>query len=286
MSNVSNRILIGHKKPQRRIAAYKGYKSGFVDFYGNQVEAITGYTKEDFKTLKWIDIILDEDKNAAKEAFIRALKTDKVYTREYRIRAKDGSIIWIQEFSEILMTPEGEVDCVVGAIMDITEDKKQEEIIRRHARLTGKYLIFNSSNVCYGLPIDAVREVVSAMPATPIPEASPFMEGVINLRGKVIPIVNLQKFFGRSEKTSSEHACIIIAEGELENEHLVIGIYVDAVMGVIHIRGEDIDDMPKAIEQYHIDYTTGIAKTEQGLVIILNLKRLLQSERLNLLKSS
>lgn len=271
---------------QRRIAAYKGYKNGFAEFYGNQIETITGYSKEDFKSIRWVDLILEEDKGAAKEAFVKALKTDKVYTREYRIRTKQGSVVWLQEFSEIVMDENGEVECVVGAIMDVTEDKRQEEIAKRHARLTGKYLVFRSFDVNYGLSIDNVREVIMPISTTPIPEAPYFVEGVINLRGRIVPVMSLHKFFGHGDKVSSEHACIIIVEVLLDTEHLVIGIHVDAVTGVIHLKGEDIDDLPKALERHQVDYALGIAKTDHELIIILNIGKLCRSGRLNFLKAS
>ncbi|MGC8718660.1 MAG: chemotaxis protein CheW [Thermodesulforhabdaceae bacterium] len=278
---------IEHKnKTYRRIAAYKGYKNGFAEFYGNQIEVITGYTKEEFKTIRWTDLILEEDKKSAKEAFVKALKTDKVYTREYRIRAKDGSIVWLQEFSEIVLDQNGEIDCVVGALMDVTEEKKIEEIIKRHERLTGKYLIFRSSDITYGLSIDRVKEVITPIPATPVPETSDFMEGVINLRGKVIPVMNLRKFFGQEGEIASDQACIIIVEIPFNGEHLLLGIHVDNVTGVIHIRGEDIDDIPQALQRHNIEYAIGIAKTDQGLVIILSMERLCRSSKLSFLRAS
>ncbi len=78
--------------------AYKGYKDGSVEFFGDNVHAMTGFSKEVFnsKQMKWTDIALEEDKASMLEAFKNALKSDKTYMREYRIKKKDQTIIWIQ----------------------------------------------------------------------------------------------------------------------------------------------------------------------------------------------
>jgi purine-binding chemotaxis protein CheW len=262
----------------QRVAAYKGYKNGFADFYGYQIEAITGYTKEELKSIRWVDLIYDEDKASAKEAFVKALKGNKVYVREYRVRTKHGDLVWVREFSEIVLNELGDVDYVVGALMDVTEEKKQEEIKKRHARFTGKYLIFRSSESIYGLSIDTVKEVITAMPATQVPETPDFVEGVINLRGKVIPVISLGKVLGTEEDVSSENSCIIIAETKVQEDRALVGIHVDEFMGVLYLRGEEIEDVPGIIYQHCANYALGIAKTDRGLVIILTVEKLLGSD--------
>ena len=268
----------------QRVAAYKGYKNGFADFYGYQIEAITGYTKEELKSIKWIDLIYDEDKASAREAFVKALKGNKVYVREYRVRTKHGGLVWVREFSEIILNELGDVDYVVGALMDVTEEKKQEEIRKRHARFTGKYLIFKTSESIFGLSIDTVKEVIIAMPVTPMPETPNFVEGVINLRGKVIPVISLGKILGIEEVVSSENSCIIIAEVKIQEDQTIVGIHVDEVMGVLYLRGEEIEDVPGILYQHCANYALGIAKTDRGLVVILTVEKLLGSDLTGLSK--
>ena len=274
----------GSAESYQRVAAYKGYKNGFADFYGYQIEAITGYSKEELKSIKWVELIHDEDKAFAREAFIKALKGNKVYVREYRIRTKRGDLVWVREFSEIVLNELGEVDYVVGALMDVTEEKKQEEVKKRHARFTGKYLIFRSSESIYGLSIDTVKEVITAMPATQVPETPDFVEGVINLRGKVIPVISLGKILGTEEGVSSENSCIIIAETKIQEDRALVGFHVDEVMGVLYLRGEEIEDVPDIIYQHCANYAMGIAKTDRGLVIILTVDKLLGSDLAGLSK--
>ncbi|MEJ5300260.1 MAG: chemotaxis protein CheW [Thermodesulforhabdaceae bacterium] len=263
----------------QRVAAYKGYKNGFADFYGYQIEVITGYTKDELKSIRWVDLIYEEDKTSAKEAFVKALKGNKVYVRDYRVRTKHGNLVWLREFSEIVMNELGDVDYVVGALMDITEEKKQEEIKKRHARFTGKYLIFRSAESTYGLSIGAVREVITAMPVTKVPEMPDFVEGVINLRGKVIPVISLVEFLGEEGKiTALENSCIIIAETKAQEGRVLVGLHVDEVMGVLYIKGEEIEDVPQLVSCHCLNYALGIAKTDRGLVIILTVENLLGSD--------
>jgi PAS domain S-box-containing protein len=108
---------------------FQGYGDWSVDFFDNKIEILSGYTKEEFdsRKIKCCDLILPEDLNNAHRIFIEALKTDKSYVREYRIRKKDGSISWIQAMGRIFCDAAGKVDHISGAFFDITERKQAEE---------------------------------------------------------------------------------------------------------------------------------------------------------------
>jgi PAS domain S-box-containing protein/putative nucleotidyltransferase with HDIG domain len=111
---------------------FTGYADGAVDFFNHRVEAITGYPRPSFdsRQLTWLDIVLPEDLEEAKRAFIQALKGNKAYVREYRIRSKDGKVIWIQERSQIILTPDGSIDHIGGVFFDITARKEMEAMLR------------------------------------------------------------------------------------------------------------------------------------------------------------
>lgn len=115
---------------------FKGYADYTLDFFDPRIEAMTGHLKEEFNSrrLKWSDLIVEEDLPEAKAIFIQALKSDKAYVREYRIRHKTGGILWIQERSQIICTPEGRIDYVSGVFFDITERKQHEEAVRESER--------------------------------------------------------------------------------------------------------------------------------------------------------
>ena len=110
---------------------YKGYKDWSVEFFDRKIELLTGYDVDEFNSgrIKWSDIIDKEDLETARESFIQALKTDKSYVREYRIKSKAGNIHWIQERGQIVCDNKGKIAYVNGIFFDITERKEAEEHI-------------------------------------------------------------------------------------------------------------------------------------------------------------
>jgi PAS domain S-box-containing protein len=115
---------------------YKGYKDWSVEFFDRKIKSLTGYDVNEFNTrkMKWSDIIVEEDVEAAREHFIKALKTDKSYLREYRIRSKTGDIRWIQARGQIVCDNKGDVEYVTGVFYDITRHKKAEDELRKSER--------------------------------------------------------------------------------------------------------------------------------------------------------
>ena len=111
---------------------YKGYKDWSADFVDEKIKALTGYSMKEFNSrrMKWSDLIFEEDLAGVKESFIKALKDDKSYTREYRIKTKWETILWIQERAMILCDQTGEIDYVSGVFFDTTEQKKAQEALR------------------------------------------------------------------------------------------------------------------------------------------------------------
>lgn len=108
---------------------YKGFKDWSVEFTDNKVKMLTGYSYEEFnlKKLKWSDIILKEDIEAAKESFIIALKNRDSFSREYRIKTRSGEILWIQDRGQITYDKRGDVKYTIGTFFDISDRKNIEE---------------------------------------------------------------------------------------------------------------------------------------------------------------
>ena len=107
---------------------FKGYPDGTIDFFDNKIEVLTGYPKRDFlsRKIKWTDLILEEDRPGVRETFIHSLHGNRQYIREYRIRKKNGDIVWLQASSQIICDDSGRIDFISGAILNITERKKAE----------------------------------------------------------------------------------------------------------------------------------------------------------------
>jgi len=116
---------------------YKGYPDWSVEFFDSKIEQITGYGADKFnsKELKWKDVVLHEDFESARETFITALKTDKSYVREYRIKSKEGGIHWIQERGHIVCNDEGRIEYVSGVFFDITDNKEDQEKLRKNEEM-------------------------------------------------------------------------------------------------------------------------------------------------------
>jgi len=115
---------------------YKGYKDWSVEFFDGKIELLTGYDADEFKArkMKWSDIIVEEDLEAAKEHFINAIDRGESYLREYRIRSKTGDIHWIQERGQILCDDNGDIKYVTGVFFNITHHKQAEDKLKKSER--------------------------------------------------------------------------------------------------------------------------------------------------------
>lgn len=269
------------------ILTYKGYADGSAEFYGASVERVTGYTPAEFVSDRslWPKLVHPDDASNNKSVFIKALKGSKVYTREYRIIDKKGDLHWLKEFSQIILDDKGRIDFVIGSALDITQMKKEEELRAKRERLTGKYQFFSLHDQEYGIGIIKVREIIKTIPITPIPQAPYFMKGVINLRGKIIPIIDLRMKLGFPEVLPSDHSCIIIVEVKHNDSYLVMGTMVDSVSEVMTVNSVDIEDPPLVISGY-IDYVLGMAKIGGGVRILIDIDKLLDSIDIDLKAAS
>jgi len=269
-------------------AAYKGYKDGTVNFIGNQVEILTGYSKDVFnsKEKKWLDIVIEEDMVSMQKIFINALKSDKNYMRKYRVRKKTGDVIWIQEWGQIVCDDQDEIEYVTGILLDITEQKKIEEANLKAEALTGKYLIFNIDNAEYGISISKIKEIIGVMPITQIPQTPSIIKGVINLRGKVIPVIDLRLRFGMEEKAYQDQTCIIVVEIDGNDGQVIVGIVVDTVSEVKYVKGNDIEDKPIGLQFDVDDIILGMVKINESVMIILEIDRLFIDEEIRWIKQS
>ena len=144
----------------------------------------------------------------------------------------------------------------------------------------GKYLTFTLANEEYGIGILKIKEIIGMMPITSVPQTPEFVKGVINLRGKVIPVVDLRLRFGMEAMDYTERTCIIVVEIEGESGTVMIGIVVDAVSEVLNIKAEDIEDTPTFGTRLNTDYILGMAKMEGGVKILLDIDRVLSAEEI------
>ena len=139
----------------------------------------------------------------------------------------------------------------------------------------GKYLTFSLAGEEYGIGIRKVKEIIGMMAITRIPQAPRYMKGVINLRGKVIPVVDLRLRFGLEEGQYTEKTCIIVVEVARNGSKLPIGIIVDSVSEVLNIHGGDIEGTPDFGSRLDRRCILGLAKLGSGVKILLDIDRVL-----------
>ena len=144
----------------------------------------------------------------------------------------------------------------------------------------GKYLTFALAEEEYGIGILKIREIIGIMPITSVPRTPEFVKGVINLRGKVIPIIDLRLRFGMKPMEYTDRTCIIVVEINAQDVTIQIGAIVDTVSEVLNIKAEDIEDTPGFGTSLDTEYILGMAKVSGGVKILLDIDRVLNSEEI------
>ncbi len=150
----------------------------------------------------------------------------------------------------------------------------------------GKYLTFSLAGEEYGIGIKKVKEIIGTMPIRSIPQTPSHLKGVINLRGKVIPVVELRLKFGISSTAYTERTCIVVVEIHQGDMKALTGIVVDEVSEVMNIKAADIEETPAFGESASIDYVLGMAKMGSGIKILLDIDKVLNADTAERLRAS
>jgi len=147
----------------------------------------------------------------------------------------------------------------------------------------GKYLTFKLAEEDYGISLLKVREIIGMMPITSVPRTPEFVKGVINLRGKVIPVTDLRLRFGMPESAYTERTCIIVVEILATAGTVQMGIVVDAVTEVLPVREEEIEPAPEFGASVDTRYILGMANMEGAVKILLDIDRVLTADEIDAL---
>ena len=144
----------------------------------------------------------------------------------------------------------------------------------------GKYLTFSLADEEYGIGILKIKEIIGMMHITTVPQTPEFIKGVVNLRGKVIPVIDLRLRFGIEAIDYNELTCIIVVEVEGKVSTIQIGIVVDTVSEVLNVNADAIEDTPAFGTSLNTDYILGMAKMEGGVKILLDIDRVLNTDEI------
>jgi purine-binding chemotaxis protein CheW len=150
----------------------------------------------------------------------------------------------------------------------------------------GKFLTFLMANEKYGLEILKVREIMGMMDVTSIPTTPAFIRGVINLRGKVIPVVDLRLKFGIEAKEDTQRTCIIVVHLTHTAQEMTMGIIVDEVSDVLDIDRNQIEPPPSFGANIKTDFILGMGKVDQKVMTMLDIDRVLTEQEVALIESS
>ena len=151
---------------------------------------------------------------------------------------------------------------------------KEDKVAQNGDIEGGKFLTFKLHGEEYGLEILKVREIIGVMEITNVPQTPGYVKGVINLRGKVIPVVDLRLKFGFEETEYDSETCIIV----VDVEEVLMGIVVDTVSEVVNIDGEEIEPSPSFGGSAKADFILGMGKVNESVKILLDIDKVLTSD--------
>ena len=146
---------------------------------------------------------------------------------------------------------------------------------------TRQYLTFRLRNEIFAIDVAKVREVLDLTTITAIPRTPEFMSGVINLRGSVVPVVDLRLCFEMSKTENTRNTCIVVVEVQLDGEATVIGALADSVEEVIDLEPEHIQPPPRIGTQIRTDFIKGMGKRDTQLIMILDIDRVFSVDELS-----
>lgn len=145
---------------------------------------------------------------------------------------------------------------------------------------TTQYLTFRLEDEVFALDISQVREVLDFTAITKVPRTPEFMRGVINLRGSVVPVVDMRLKFGMSRTEQTVNTCIIIVEINIENERLILGALADSVQEVIELGPGQIEPAPRIGTKLNTEFIKGMGKRDEQFIIILDIDRIFSMDDL------
>ena len=148
------------------------------------------------------------------------------------------------------------------------------------AAKAGKYLTFKLGAEEYGLEILKVQEIIKMMDITRVPRTPAFVRGVINLRGKVIPVVDLRLKFCMESRENTDKTCVIVVQVSQENGSVTMGTLVDEVSEVLDINGEQIEPSPEFGTSVNTDFILGMGKVAKKVIMLLDIDKVLSSGEL------
>lgn len=176
------------------------------------------------------------------------------------------------------------------AISDTKAPKTMTTLIDKKSgstNATGKYLTFKLGIESYGIDVLKVREIIRHLDVTTVPQMPDYIRGVINLRGKIVPVMDLRRRFEFSQVTDTDQTCIIVVQLALPGcPATAMGMVVDGVEEVVNLNTGDIEATPNFGGQIATDYILGMAKVKGAVKVLLDIDRVVRADSLAQLQLS
>ncbi len=151
---------------------------------------------------------------------------------------------------------------------------------------TVQYLAFKLGSEVYAVDVAKVREILDYPPITKVPRTPEFMRGVINLRGSVVPVVDMRLKFGMSMTEKSVNTCIVVVEALVENELTTIGALADSVQEVVELDPSSIEPPPKIGSRLKVEFLKGMGKIGENFLMILDIDKVFSSSEMMMVKEA
>ncbi len=145
-----------------------------------------------------------------------------------------------------------------------------------------QYLTFKLRDEVFGVDVAQVREILDYIKITKVPQTPEFMRGVINLRGSVVPVVDMNIKFGMQRTEKTVNTCIVVVEVELDGSTTVIGALVDSVQEVYEIDSKNIEPAPKIGTKLKTEFIKGMGKQDENFIIILDIDKIFSADELEI----
>jgi purine-binding chemotaxis protein CheW len=145
---------------------------------------------------------------------------------------------------------------------------------------TVQYLTFKLSDEVFALDVAKVREILEITNITKVPQTPDFMRGVINLRGSVVPVIDMRLKFGMSATEQTVNTCIIVVEINMDGDTTVLGALADSVQEVVEMEPENIEAAPHIGTKLNADFIKGMGKVDSRFVMILDIDKVFSSDEL------
>lgn len=149
---------------------------------------------------------------------------------------------------------------------------------------SNQYLTFNLDGEMFALPVTQVREILEFTPMTRIPQTPDYMRGVINVRDKVVPVIDMRTKFGLAQIAETVDTCIIIVQVQIEGESTMVGALVDSVQEVLELSADQIEAPPRMGTRLNTDFLHGMAKIAENFAMILDIDKVFSSDGLAILQ--